>query len=198
MNPWRLRATLILLSLCAGCSRPEFSYSPPGTISMERFGTVALDPRTDMLLLMDGKRPVSAKAFQELVLREMADKGYSAVPPDQADLWIAVHALAESGSRGGDPRMDRAPMAGRDPMEEGGPRAKSGGAPPHGGARPEGPGGRDVTLVVELLERGGAQRIWIGSAEVPSQGPRPAQAAPPDLQAWIRRFLAPLPSHGIK
>jgi len=195
MHPWRLRATLVLLALCVGCSRPEFSYDPPGRVALERYRTVALDPRTDVLMLVEGKRPVPAREFQELVLHELAARGYGTVPPDQADLWISVHALAESGSRGDYPRMDRAPMAGRDPMEEGGPRAKGGGAPPRGGARPE---GRDVTLVVEILERGGAQRVWIGSAEVPSRGPRSAQAAPPDPQAWIRRFLAPLPPREVK
>jgi len=196
--------------LLVGCSkRPQFSYDIQEDVSVERYRDIALDPRTDVLFVDEGKHPVDATAFKAQVLRELQSMGYRLVPAEQAKLWLDVFAMREGASRGGpSPSGMGGGHRGGGPGGggpggggQGGRQGRSGGM--QTGAMPEGrPSGGAVTLVVAFIEPTDAHVRWRGVLELqpqerphhqPGQGP-----GSPNPMDDVQRLLGPLRPGGFQ
>lgn len=176
MNRNLLGALLLIGLGVIGCSKPLFIYDvPPGTSAL-KFETVALDPRTDRIFLIEGKRQLRDLEVQSLVLAELQAKGYRLVAPDQADLWVNALLLINShvfskeysgshgNSHGGGSGL------GHGGMGHGGHSGGSDADGDHGGSATHS-GGSDMAVLVELVARVSLERVWAGTGEVaPSKG----------------------------
>lgn len=98
----------LALGLLAGCrsARPTLDWDVIPEVAMESEGEIALDPREDRILLAPGRHPVDPSIYRGMVMSDLIQKGYRSVAPEQAKLWVSVHALAEgegSAARAGQP-----------------------------------------------------------------------------------------------
>ena len=192
MMPRHVALFLAAGLLLVGCSkRPSLCYGSREDVSVQRFRDIALDPRTDLLFVNEGKRSADATAFKPLVLSELQSIGYRVVPADQAQLWLDVYALREDAGH---------PMG---PSGEGGPGPGHGRGPGMGAGHRGGPGGHmggAITLVVALIQPADAEVRWRGALELsqnekPRRGPGPGPGAPSPLDT-VRRLLEPLRGGG--
>lgn len=115
MNRNVLSASLLIGMGALGCSQPQFTYYVPPGISVQKFETIAIDPRTDYAFIIEGKRQIKDPEVQNLVLAELQAKGYRLAPPDQADLWVNAVLLikafqSNAGSSGGHGSMVEDPL----------------------------------------------------------------------------------------
>jgi len=203
MRPWRIESLLVLGLLASACSRPEFTIDVVREAPWASFRTVALDPRKDLVVVVDGRHPVPAGAFPEEVLKELAAKGYVPGPPEQADLWVTVHLLASSerpgmgGTRGAEPPQGAGGRGEGGGHRGGGPPgggSKRGGPREGGGAPPAASHGGTLNLMVELRERNSMQRVWLGILELGRH--RAPGAADDAAPSPLTRLLESLPARG--
>lgn len=180
-----------------GCAkRPEFSHEIQLEVSKERYPTIALDPRTDIIFGDGSQMCLDASHYQLQVIQELEAMGYRVVPSNQAKLWVQVLALTARPPRMDRNAMNQAPaegMRGRGMSSgPGGGKGGFGGGPGGGpGGEPRGgqgsapqearkKGNAMITLVVALLEPSTGEALWRATLKTkPSPfGPRPSDKAP--------------------
>lgn len=189
---------LLLIGLGAlGCSKPQFIYDvPPGT-SVQKFKTVALDPRTDRIFILEGKRQLRDPEVQSLVLAELQAKGYRLATPGEADLWVNALLLinapgfstgyseSHGDSHGGGSGL------GHGGMGHGGHSVGAGAEGDHGGSAAHS-GGSDMAVLVDLVARISLERVWAGTGEVAPSKDTSGHHEHLPLSDTVRRLLAPL------
>ena len=202
-------AALLLIGLGAlGCSRPQFTYDVPSGIIPQKFKTIAIDPRTDRIFLIEGKRQLRDPEIQSLVRAGLQAKGYRLVAPDQADLWVNALLLISSprfnkenseshgNSHGGGSGLGHSAMGhGR---YSGGSDSEGG----HAGSTAHS-GGSDMAVLVELVARISLERVWAGTGEVALSKDASGHHNHPPLSDTVGHLLEPLqarPSsdHGMR
>jgi hypothetical protein len=176
---------LLMGTFTTACTRrPLYAYEGQEDVSVATFREIALDPREDLLLIEEGRRPVDATYYKALVMRELQAMGYRTVPPGQARLWVQVLASRKD--------VD-APLQGNDPPGHGGRNGK-GGAPRGNTGRPAGDHPRPLVLggaslvAVTLLDPSDAHPRWRAVLDL-SVGDKASRPAPEIL---LKRLLDPL------
>lgn len=193
----RLLLMLPFLTLL-GCSRPRFDYEVDPSFKTAAYRTMALDPRKDLVLIREGQRPADSGGHRQAVMAELVSRNYQVVPPEAADLWVAVYVFAESPSgvhREGPGKGARPERTGGGGRRGGGtgagasirPRDK-GDAQPE--ARPEWDQAR--TVIVQLQDRKTGVPMWQGVANLdPREWHGVASLDPGET---MRQLLQPLPA----
>lgn len=177
----RLALCLLACTLAAGCTRrPLYAYEGQEDVSLAQFREIALDPREDMLVIEEGRRPVDATYYKALVMRELQAMGYRTAPPDRAKLWVQVLASRKE--------VD-APLHGNEPPGRGGRSAT--GRPAGDHPRPLVLGGASL-VTVTLLDPSDAHPRWRAVLDL-SVGDKPSRPAPEIL---LQRLLDPLRPEG--
>lgn len=196
MNRILLGAFFLLVGL--GCGRPQFTYDVPVGAPGRQYETVALDPRSDYIFILEGRRQLRDPEVQGLVLSELQAKGFRLVPPEQADLWVNALLLIQ------DSRLDGGPSANYGSSHGGGfGQGRGGGHGTHSSAaEAEGghgsgashSGGGGLAVLTELVARSSLERVWFGIGDVvPSPGDTGHHGNPP-LPGTVKRLLEPLPA----
>jgi hypothetical protein len=161
----------LFLSLCAlglGCSKqPTLSYSARPNTPIERFRDVALDPREDLIIAVEGMRPVGGTEIKAQVIAELQAKGYRVVPSDQAELWVDVWTLTPGGLE------HMRPMSGYGRQSKS-LHAGGGSVPFEGDNRPRGnTTASKLMVIVQLVERSSTDMVWSGTLDLPLPKPNP-------------------------
>ncbi|WP_306592043.1 DUF4136 domain-containing protein [Geothrix sp. 21YS21S-4] len=172
-------SALSALLLLFGCSQPRFVYRTDPAFRGGAYRTVALDLRTDQVLIREGFRPVDPGFRRQAVLSALTARGYRPEAAGTADLWVAVHLLVEAREEGSAGPSRPARGAGR----------RGGGGPPRGEGAPRDAGERRTgrgTLLVQLLDPKTGQALW--------QGESPLERGDRDSEEVVRKLLEPLPS----
>lgn len=191
--------TAVALGLCSllglgACSRPAFEYVVQADLAKWPDKTVALDPRADVVYILEGKRPVDADAHRKAVMADLETRGFRLVPPGQASLWVDVWSLIPASAERGSEAATRS-------KGEGGGHGKSGGRGGEGSHRGgsgmalDAPrsGNLDLTLVVQFLERENLRLVWRGTGTLTlKERIRPDGTLSPEAE--VRRLLEPLPA----
>jgi hypothetical protein len=187
MKAWIPCALLVLAA--TACSGPSFTYSGHPDVDLTRFRDVGLDPRKDIMVMLDGKRAVDIPEARTLVMAQLEAKGYRIVPPDQAQLWLEVFTLHPIATRYKPPpsRNNSADQSG----------AKAGRAA--GDQKPvefNAPlGNLGVTVVVQLVDCATKEVLWSGILDQPLPRPEPHKALTPMgevLAAPLKELMDPL------
>jgi len=192
-----------------GCSKPSVTIAVASGVDPAAYGSVALDPRKDLAILIDGVRPMNPEHLKELALKDLGDRGYATLPVEQAesaDLWLDVFALGivpgkpggasgeapRSGGRGGG--HGRGGMGGG--MSQGG--AGGGGGRADGGGQaqrspqPEGRGGEK--LILQLVDRSAGRVIWSGTWEREAgKKPKPTPGFEDPMVVHLQEILGQFP-----
>lgn len=183
------------LFLLMGCVKPRFTYEVDAAFPSGSYRTLAPDPRQDRVIIREGMRPLHSGPHLRAVLAGLEAHKYRSVPPEEADLWVAVYVLTEGppeGDRGGSGKPARREGTGEG-HRGGGHGGKSGGAPTAGkqmGAPREAMGGRGGTVIVQLQDRKTGLVMWQGEANLKS-----AEGALLTEEEAMRQLLRPLPVH---
>ena len=162
----RLLPIAVLLLACARV--PPLSVVTTPAFSPAAHRTVALDPRTDLLLIRDGFYPMNPRDLRYQVLEALGAHGYAEAEPEAADLWVGVHLLAQGGSAhspAAEPKK-RAREGGGGGGRSGG--GKGGGLGKGDPSRKEGspPPSHGTLAIIQLVERGSGRVLWQGEATV--------------------------------
>jgi hypothetical protein len=187
--------------LALGCAKgPRFSYDVPPGVALERYHTVALDPRRDIMVPATGKRSVDPREFKGLVTAALEAKGFRVVPPEEADLWVDVFVLAPGqgeGRAGVEGAGRKGGRGKRGALGESGSGVRGGGSTPPGGHGPSGElplGSQELSVVVELLERKDVRMVWLGVLELPRPKKGADQVSAFSREQNVQRLLSPLAS----
>jgi len=196
-----LLSTSLLIGLGPlGCSKPQFTYYvPPGT-SVQKFETIAIDPRTDYAFIIEGKRQLRDLEVQGLVLAELQAKGYRLAPPDQADLWVNVVLLikafqSNAGYSGGHGSHGGGASSGHGGMGHGG-HSSGLDASSHGDGSSHS-GSSDTTVLVQLVTRPSLERIWFGTGVVKPTKDASGHHGDQPLSDTVKRLLDPLQARSV-
>lgn len=182
-------AVLMIAGLGLACGQPQFRYDTPPHPGLRGSAKIALDPRTDYLYLLEGKRQVRDPEVQRQVLAELQAKGYRMVPPAEADLWVTAFLFISAGRpRTGAPAPSRGSGGGH-----GGHAAGFEGFGGHGDGASHGTGS-EMDVLVELLARPSMERAWFGMGEVRALQKGPEHPKDSPLGDTVKRLLDPFPS----
>jgi hypothetical protein len=195
----RLALSLLVLS---GCKEPRLSYDVRADLKAPGLEAVCLDPRTDLAVVLEGKRILNPGPVKELVMQALLDKGFRVVPPGQAAVWVNVLFLTGASGRdrgaqsakGGGPAMgDRGSRGGMGGSGgSGSRRSRNEAGTPATGESSGAHGGGDLTVLVRLLHPGDAELLWLGQLVVqPRKSSGSATAR--SLEQEVADLLAPLP-----
>jgi hypothetical protein len=198
----RAAGLMILGVLALGCAKgPSFSYDVPPGVALERYHTVALDPRRDIMVPATGKRAVEPREFKGLVTAALEAKGFRVVPAEEAELWVDVFVLTpgqgegRAAGAGGGHKGGRGKRGG---LGEGGSgTARGGGLPPSGEHGPSGDqplGSQELSVVVELVERQEGRMVWLGVLDLPRPEKGAELASAFLREQSVKQLLSPLAS----
>lgn len=162
---------------------------------MQKFETIAIDPRTDYTFIIEGKRPLRNPEVEGLVLGELQAKGYSLVPPDKADLWVNAVLLIQAyqsnagysndhGSHGGGAGSGHGGM-GHGGHSSGLDVGSHGGGPSHSG-------GADMTVLVQMVTRPSLERVWFGTGIIAPAKEASGRQSHHSISDTVKRLLGPL------
>lgn len=187
---WLSLLPIPLLLLACARLPPLTVVTTPG-FSPAAHRTVALDPRTELLLIRDGYHPLNPRDLRYQVLETLGAHGYSEAEAGAADLWVGVHLLAQGGS---------ANASGAEPKKRTREGGSGGGHPPGGrgggggkgdSARREGspPPSHGTLAIIQLVERRSSRVLWQGEASVvaPPKGQPDADPLQPLFDALPSR-----------
>ena len=81
MPPFASAGLLLTLAAAAllggvGCSKPAFTYALAPGSDVSSFRTIALDPRKDVALVVEGLRPLNVSDLQGQVAGHLAARGF--------------------------------------------------------------------------------------------------------------------------
>ncbi len=182
-----LRTCLRLLPipfLLLACARvpPLTVVTTPG-FSPVAHRTVALDPRTELLLIRDGFHPLNPRDLRYQVLEALGAHGYAEAEAEAADLWVGVHLLAQGGTA--HPPAAEPKKRSREGGGGGGGGGRSGGGKGGGlgkgdSSRKEGspPPSHGTLAIIQLVERGSGKVLWQGEATATAPPPGQPNADP--------------------
>lgn len=195
VNQNLLSASLLIGMGVLGCSQPRFTYYVPPGISMQKFETIAIDPRTDYAFIIEGQRQLRDPEVQSLVLAELQAKGYRLAPPDQADLWVNAVLLIRAhqpsaGYSGGHGSHGGGAGSGHGGMGHGGHSSgldvgSLGGGSGHSGRS-------HVTVLVQLVTRPSLDRVWFGTGIIAPAKDASGHHGHQPLPDTVKRLLDPL------
>jgi len=194
--------------LLFGCSKPVFLYDPEPGKPLNLARELALDPRRDLLFVLEGKRTADPGPMKEVTLRELEAKGYRILPSEQsakAGLWIDVIAFMDGGRGPGAGSMSKGGGRGSGGMGggRGGKMGGDGGGSRRGGgslnAPPDQPShpsasGLGMVYIVQLVDPKSGELVWYGKMDVDAAIKKQGSDRPQSIQDQVRQFLAPLPS----
>jgi hypothetical protein len=178
----------VLLGLAACSKGPELFYTRTPGAALDPPRAFALDPRTDLVWILEGQRTLRAPDYQRAVVQALEAKGYGRADADQAALWVdVVVAVPERGRSEG-----KAPEGAKGGGRRGGGRGGSSGGR---GAEPRptqewAPVSGELTLLVKVLDRTDQRVLWTGSARFPKSDAAGLSDTP---EARARLLLAPFP-----
>jgi len=189
-----LSASFLIAMAALGCSQPQFTYYVPPGVSVQKFETIAVDPRTDYAFIIEGMRQIKDPEVQNLVLAELQSKGYHLAPPDQADLWVNAILLVKSfrsnaGSPGGHGSHGGA-SGGHGSMGHGGHSSA-----PDFGSHGEGSShsaSSDTTVLVQLVARPSLEKVWFGTGVIKPEKGASAHHGVQPLPSTVKRLIEPL------
>lgn len=190
-----LSASLLIGLGAIGCSKPQFTYYvPPGT-SVQKFETIAIDPRTDYAFIVEGHRQLRDLEVESLVLAELQAKGYRLAPPDQADLWVNAVLLirthqSNAGYSSGHGSHGGGAGSGHGGMGHGGHASGPDVSTPGSGSSHS--GGSDTTVLVQMVTRPSLERIWFGTGVVKPTKDASGHHGEQLLLGTVKRLLEPL------
>ena len=197
-----LGGLLLLGGLQMACTQgPTFAYERTPEVEFENLRRFALDPRRDLVRIIEGQRTVPAPDYGAAAVRELQAKGFRLVEPEQADLWLDVIVAVPERSREGAPG-DSGGKKGHGKRGGGSGGGMGGeGRGPEGargaGSRPEAgygasPGG-ETTVIVKLLARTDQRTLWSGSGLFPAAGKGTPKGFQDTAEGRVQQLLAPCP-----
>ncbi len=177
---FRLLPIPFLLLACARV--PPLSVVTTPGFSPAAHRTVALDPRTELLLIRDGFHPLNPRDLRYQVLEALGAHGYAEGEPEAADLWVGVHLLTQGGTAhtpAAEPKKRTREGGGGGGRSGGG---KGGGSGKGDSSRKEGspPPSHGTLAIVQLVERSSGRVLWQGEAT--ATAPPPGQPSADPLQ----------------